>query len=306
MDKVMDIVQTVLSRARPAARDGHEAVALAVHSVCVARGLHPVRGEAAEGDSTDSALSALPSDGWSGEDGDVIELRYTREGKPGVVLKLLKMGPVLLVHGVAGDPEVATEVETLELAVADYVNADAPLDDGNRAFTLGISKLVSSTETYLTKLGVAPPGATGAAAAAGSAPARSAPARQGDHRRADPRHDPLRADPLRADPLRVGPIHGGPGYGGGRPWNPAGDIGRGDLDPFGRGGGMLLDPRGMGAPYGGMPPLGRGQLPGARFDPVFPGGPMGPRPPGGGGFPQGPDPNHMPMPPDNDDLDMFG
>lgn len=55
------------------------------------------------------------------------------------------------------------------------------------------------------------------------------------------------------------------------------DVGRGDLDPFGAGGGGMLyqppmRPGGAGYPFGGPPD---GRLPGARYDP-FPQGPIGP------------------------------
>lgn len=79
------------------------------------------------------------------------------------------------------------------------------------------------------------------------------------------------------------------------------DIGRGDLDPLGRGGGgMLFNPPGM--PF--QPPLpgvpGRnplpGVIPGARFDP------FGPPEPGRIGR-MGPDPDHFP-PPGYDDMFM--
>lgn len=89
------------------------------------------------------------------------------------------------------------------------------------------------------------------------------------------RHDPL-ADRRRNDPLAGRRDD----YGG---IDPLG-VGRGDLDPFGRGGGMLFQPpMRPGVPGGlfGGPP--DGGLPGARFDP-FPQGPIGPRRPDGDHF----------------------
>lgn len=77
------------------------------------------------------------------------------------------------------------------------------------------------------------------------------------------------------------------------PSDPLRNIGRGDLDPFGHGGGMLFNPPMNFPPVGGLGPLGGpGRLnipPGARFDPFGPPGPnnrTGPdndhfRPPGG-------------------------
>lgn len=89
---------------------------------------------------------------------------------------------------------------------------------------------------------------------------------------------------------------------GRRDVDPLRDIGRGDLDPLGRGGGgMLFNPPGMpfrpGMPRdplrpGGMP----GVIPGARFDPF---GPIDPNRHGR----MGPDPDHLP-PPGYDDMFM--
>ncbi|XP_070533721.1 proteasome inhibitor PI31 subunit-like [Ptychodera flava] len=111
------------------------------------------------------------------------------------------------------------------------------------------------------------------------------------------------------DPLRVGPprrpyASRQPEWG--EPSNPL-DIGRGDLDPFHAGGGMLMDPMRSGFPRGGIPDpsaglpgrLPRGAVPpGARFDPFGPPG-TGPD----SAFRSGPDPDHLP-PPGYDD--MFG
>ncbi|XP_077990046.1 proteasome inhibitor PI31 subunit-like [Glandiceps talaboti] len=115
--------------------------------------------------------------------------------------------------------------------------------------------------------------------------------------------------PDHSDPLRVGPprrpyAERQPEWG--EPSNPY-DIGRGDLDPFHAGGGMLMDPSRGGFPRGGIPDpsaglpgrLPRGAVPpGARFDPF---GPPGTGP--GSTFRNEPDPDHLP-PPGYDD--MFG
>jgi len=88
------------------------------------------------------------------------------------------------------------------------------------------------------------------------------------------------------------------------------DIGSGDLDPFGRGGGMLMDPRQMRHPPVNPSNLPPGAVPpGARFDPFgpeppqqFPPGRFGtPRPRGGFGDP---DPDHLPPPGLDDDMFM--
>ena len=104
------------------------------------------------------------------------------------------------------------------------------------------------------------------------------------------------------DPLRVPPRH--PQRQPVPRWTDADDpfsVGRGDLDPFGRGqGGMLFDPSRSGGPRFGPDPsaglpgrLPRGAVPpGARFDHF---GPPGTGP--------GPDPDHLP-PPGYDDMFM--
>lgn len=83
--------------------------------------------------------------------------------------------------------------------------------------------------------------------------------------------------------------------------HPLRDIGRGDLDPFGRGGGMLFSPPMPFQPsVPGMPggPAGRypGIMPGARFDPYG-----APDPDRIGRL--GPNPDHLP-PPGYDDMFM--
>jgi hypothetical protein len=84
MDAVVPILKQSLPGARPPASDAHEAVALVVRAACVARGL-----------CGDADGAAAPRQGWT-DGGDVIELACAN----GPTIKLLKMGPVLLVHGV--------------------------------------------------------------------------------------------------------------------------------------------------------------------------------------------------------------
>lgn len=106
---------------------------------------------------------------------------------------------------------------------------------------------------------------------------------------------------------RMPPLYGPPeeprpeGFGGRiGPLRPDRDplaVGRGDLDPFGAGGGMLFQPPGRPDVSGvGQFP---GRVPGARFDPFGPPGGAGPAGRGGLGRPR---PDHLP-PPDfgNDD-----
>jgi len=78
--------------------------------------------------------------------------------------------------------------------------------------------------------------------------------------------------------------------------DPLRDIGRGDLDPFGRGGGMLFNPPGMHPLPDGIGPI-PGRIPGARFDPFNP-------IPGPGRFGRSePNPDHL-RPPGYDDMFM--
>ncbi|XP_055627283.1 proteasome inhibitor PI31 subunit [Toxorhynchites rutilus septentrionalis] len=79
-----------------------------------------------------------------------------------------------------------------------------------------------------------------------------------------------------------------------------GNVGRGDLDPLGRGGGMIFEPPGGFNPLADLRRPGpRGPIPGARFDPFSP--PVGSNP----RFYRvpDPDPDHMP-PPGYDDMFM--
>ena len=101
-----------------------------------------------------------------------------------------------------------------------------------------------------------------------------------------------------------------------RPFPP--NVGGADLDPFSRGGGMIMDPRDLINPLrderfpGGGPRLPPGVPPGARFDPFGPPG-VGPSPgrfsrdPRGGPAPQSfgePNPDHERRPDFNDHMFM--
>ncbi|XP_023716810.1 proteasome inhibitor PI31 subunit isoform X2 [Cryptotermes secundus] len=108
------------------------------------------------------------------------------------------------------------------------------------------------------------------------------------------------------DPLRIGQPRRGIGVGFDPDWDPL-SVGRSDLDPFSRGGGMVFNPfgrpGGIRNPGAGIPGgLPRGSVPpGARFDPF---GPPDIDPGRGRGPARGiPDPDHLP-PPGYDDMFM--
>lgn len=77
---------------------------------------------------------------------------------------------------------------------------------------------------------------------------------------------PVREPETSPDPLMVGPPRLGRPYPYDPYADPLRDIGRGDLDPFGRGGGSIFQPQFPRLP--GMPP--QFHPPGARFDPINP------------------------------------
>ncbi|XP_055611076.1 proteasome inhibitor PI31 subunit [Uranotaenia lowii] len=103
-------------------------------------------------------------------------------------------------------------------------------------------------------------------------------------------------DILPANPLLIGPRM--PAGFNSEPFG-IGNVGRGDLDPFGRGGGMLFQPPGGFNPLADLRRPGpSGIVPGARFDPFGPS--VGPNPRNRN---PGPDPDHLP-PPGYDDMFM--
>lgn len=105
-----------------------------------------------------------------------------------------------------------------------------------------------------------------------------------------------RVDVRPSNPLLVGPRFGPVGS------DPLGlgNVGRGDLDPFARGGGMIFEPPGGFNPLANLRRPGpSGIVPGARFDPFGPTVGTNPR-----AFRNpDPDPDHMP-PPGYDDMFM--
>lgn len=105
-----------------------------------------------------------------------------------------------------------------------------------------------------------------------------------------------RVDVRLANPLLIGQ---GPRLPAGMNSDPFG-VGRGDLDPFGRGGGMIFEPPGGFNPLADLRRPGpSGIIPGARFDPFGPTVGTNPRQ-----FRNpDPDPDHMP-PPGYDDMFM--
>lgn len=108
-----------------------------------------------------------------------------------------------------------------------------------------------------------------------------------------------RVSPRVSNPLLVGPRYGPPVGVGSDPLG-VGGVGRGDLDPFGRGGGMIFEPPGGFNPLANLRRPGpSGIVPGARFDPFGPTVGTNPRT-----FRNpDPDPDHMP-PPGYDDMFM--
>lgn len=109
-----------------------------------------------------------------------------------------------------------------------------------------------------------------------------------------------RVDVRPVNPLLIGSgPRGLPGMFGSDPLG-VGNVGRGDLDPFGRGGGMIFQPPGGFNPLADLRRPGpSGIVPGARFDPFGPTVGTNPRT-----FRNpDPDPDHMP-PPGYDDMFM--
>ncbi|GFN85118.1 proteasome inhibitor pi31 subunit [Plakobranchus ocellatus] len=232
---------------------------------------------------------ALPS-GWN-HDSSIYTLRYVDPSSNRTYLmKALTMDGSLILNLVRCFDEKAVSTT---IRSRDYVtgNKDS-VESAYRALSVLNSQLDKQLYKRLVDI------ETGQKSARASASDTSARTSTGH----SSRHDPPERSPLIVEPPRRS--GGGSGVGYIPPRNPLGpndpfNIGGADLDPFGRGGGMFMDPRNFprpgffpgGQPQPGFPP---GSVPpGARFDPV---GPPGVRPQ--------PDPDHERRPDGYDDMFM--
>ncbi|RUS91642.1 hypothetical protein EGW08_000615 [Elysia chlorotica] len=232
---------------------------------------------------------ALPQ-GWS-QDQSIYTLRYVDPtSNRTYLMKALAMDGSLILHLVRCFDE---KTVSMTVQSRDYVtNSRESVQSTYRALSVLNNQLDKELYEKLVS------GRSGSARGSASDTAASSSHRPLSH------PNPPERSPLMVDPPR------GPGSGGGigyiPPRNPLGpgsydplNIGGADLDPFGRGGGMFMDPRNfphlpggiMPRPMPGFPP---GSVPpGARFDPV---GPPGLRPQ--------PDPDHERPPNGYDDMFM--
>lgn len=288
-----------LGRLRHAPRDGHEAVALAVHALVLNHGFRP-----AEAAVDADAAAELPA-GW-GAGGYGGRYRHARSAMTFDV-RAVPMGGRLVVH--ATPVEDDAQMHTLDVRVDQYVAtgaafpADAEPGATDWAATLQrLPDLATLVQVQLAHRVVpdaakdgyeaAPPEENARGSASSSAGARPMP-------RMPLPHEPFPRQPeYPDDPLRIGPPPRRPGR---NPYpdpypNPLGGFGDDDLHapglpgrggfgggPGGLGGGNLMGPRNF--PYSpnrpgrnGNPPVGIGGPrlppgavpPGARFDPFGP------------------------------------
>jgi len=278
-------------------RSKNDALISLLHSLLISKRFNCV-GIGEQPNTSDRRSELLP-DGWN-DDQSVYTLRYVNEAD----------GKIYLLKAVAVDNTVIVSLlntSNNKVASVSFVTDSViaePLLDFNSVYR-DVPAAVSRLTTEL----LAPVGVTGDGQQ-GPAPSRAA-----ENRAAAVEQNRVRDDD--SDPLRV-PTRN-PYMQPAMPYGMDPDdpfsVGRNDLDPFGgmgRGGGMLMDPRGLlgrgigrGTPGPGMPnmpgQLPRGAIPpGARFDPFGPDmGPRGPR--GAGPRFAGPDSDHLP-PPGYDDM----
>ncbi|XP_033726461.1 proteasome inhibitor PI31 subunit-like [Pecten maximus] len=236
---------------------------------------------------SDSQTELLPT-GWN-ESQDLYTLRYRQEGQPSTVymLKVIRIDNDLLVNfmNVGNETVVNLNIRTRDFTTGNLTSFDSAFQNLNElcsqfkreildAVLKGDNKNVSTSQV-----------------------SRSSQERRSQERSRsyEEEYDPLRI-PSRRPHMPQRPPD----------WSDPGDpfsIGRADLDPLGRGGGMRFDPfrgnrPGMRPdPNAGLPhPLPPGAVPpGARFDPFGP--------PGGPGQRPGPDPDHE-LPPGYGDMFM--
>ncbi|CAH0383519.1 unnamed protein product [Bemisia tabaci] len=243
----------------------------------------------------DEPTSDVPPDGWNKD--ETYAVRYLKDGglfilrgvksNDDLVLNLLRVSDLEVasvavnVNESVGElkgkieemiPKHAEVFSTLQKELIDPVN----LKTSKSATTQTQKEDAASTTSTLTE-------PYGIPERRGGFPGLG---RQPDHSDPFGVRQPGRSDPF-TDPLRVG---------------------RSDLNPLARGGGMLFDPFGLPTQPnfgGGFPRPGFGMPgvpPGARYDPIGPGG-IGPLGPGRGNRRTGPDPDHLP-PPGYDDMFM--
>ena len=282
-------------------RHQHDAAVLVIHCYLLERGFSFLGFGESSGSSPDPAPGSPIPDGWN-TDADVYSFRYSFTSgteKGTLLLKLLIMGPTLLVHGVI--LEHPDRVFSTEIRVADFVNVPGPNSTAEAIFKdvngltsvfwkdVGL-KLVSSLkgDSLLIENNRAPmhSGFSNASVDRGFAGqdfgARPTPYDTGPH-----------AVP---SPFGLGEFDVG------GPWG---------VDFGSEYGGNLMGPQHPGFFSQNRQPRGMPyHPPGARYDPfgppqIFPGGPQYPpqmrrptRPP----FSE-PDPNHLP-PPGYDDMFM--
>ncbi|XP_021347237.1 proteasome inhibitor PI31 subunit-like [Mizuhopecten yessoensis] len=238
----------------------------------------------------DSQTELLPT-GWN-ENQDLYVLRYRREGEPSTVymLKVIRIDSDMLVNFMNVSNEC---VVTLNIRTRDFTTGD--LTSFESAFQ-NLDVLCSQFKREILDA-VLKGGKKGGSTSSLTDTSRSSQEKrsQGRSRSYEEEYDPLRI-PSRHPHMQQRPPD----------WSDPGDpfsIGRADLDPLGRGGGMRFDPfrgnrPGMRPdPNAGLPhPLPPGAIPpGARFDPFGP--------PGGPGQRPGPDPDHE-LPPGYGDMFM--
>ncbi|KAG7268391.1 hypothetical protein CRUP_016265 [Coryphaenoides rupestris] len=221
----------------------------------------------------DRRSELLPA-GWS-DNKELYSLRY-QGNKSGdhILLKAITADSSLIFNLMRSSTQ---QVSDLTISLSDHIDADQL-----HAFDRDMAGLSEKVNTQL----LAGLGGDGERQAG-----RSRREEEEEARRRGEDSDPLRMPPRRPGIQQPWPDHMVPPF----------PIGGADLDPFGGGGGMIMDPLRSRGPRSGLDPssgipdiLPPGAVPpGARFDPF---GPVGRHRPG-------PDHDHMP-PPGYDDMFM--
>ncbi|XP_058831488.1 proteasome inhibitor PI31 subunit [Topomyia yanbarensis] len=200
-------------------------------------------------------------------------------------LRYVNNGQLYILHGI--DSEGTMIVNLLQVKTLNVSNTTFQIDDTVKAVKGSVTTLISELSTVLDRIRTQL-----------LVPVFESNKKDGGTQTAQTSKEPDRTE-REPSSLLIGPRLPGrlPGSG----TLGVGSVGRGDLDPFGRGGGgMLFEPPGGFNPLGNLrfpgPP---GNIPGARFDPFGPAVGNNPR------LFRNPDPNpdHMP-PPGYDDMFM--